>query len=266
MELAQPKCFINQIVGDNGVHVINLKKSTDRLGNVTRDLNKFKIKFQRFNAVNGRIQQLHNIKKYWIVDDEFENDFLHNKKELKKMKLGVIGCAMSHIKVWEKINKTTNKTINHKYEWSLILEDDISLPKDINLLLKSVWDHIPKNTDIVYLGWSFPRDKGKIIYKNKLLRIMKYTGVNGGFAYLIKNSMIENLLKMIPINIAIDTLLANYTGNNIGCYCIKFNNNKLVTKSPEYQNGILDGIVLHSPINGYSIIRNNKKTDKNNHT
>ena len=96
-------------------YVINLDKRTDRLKHITKQCKNANIDFERFSACDGN-----NVSKYKNYIDKY---FDKNNKLTK----GQLGCALSHILIWEKIHKNNNKN-------TLILEDDAII--DVNFWKK----------------------------------------------------------------------------------------------------------------------------------
>lgn len=101
--------------------VINLDKDTDRMQFMHEQLIRLGIQYQRHNAVLGK-------------------DYLTNLEEYDEKRAvaegghallpGEIGCALSHAQVLEKI-------VNEKIPFTLVLEDDVSLPKNFKQVLEN---------------------------------------------------------------------------------------------------------------------------------
>jgi glycosyl transferase family 25 len=90
------------------IHIINLKKSVDRLDNVKKVMNKYNLKFNIFDAIYGKELSQEEVNENTNI---FCRTLLCNN--------GIIGCAMSHINLWNQLLEDKN---NDTY---LILEDDI---------------------------------------------------------------------------------------------------------------------------------------------
>jgi len=91
----------------NNVYVVNLERSKDRLENIDKNLKKYGISYKRFNAVDGKK----------MSDDEISQMTTSACRYLLCNK-SIIGCAMSHISLWNIISQSSDK-------WHLVLEDDI---------------------------------------------------------------------------------------------------------------------------------------------
>ena len=92
----------------DNIYVINLDKSKDRLEIVTNNFHQHNLSFKRFNAVNGKEMtksQINENATFWC------KNFACN--------YGMIGCALSHITLW---NQLINDSTTDKY---IVLEDDI---------------------------------------------------------------------------------------------------------------------------------------------
>jgi GR25 family glycosyltransferase involved in LPS biosynthesis len=90
--------FINDFFQDN-VQVINLKTRPDKLKTIKTTLDKLNINFNVFEAIKG-------------------------VKICEYLKMGETGCAQSHRAIWQ-------SSLEKDAEWTLILEDDIVIPKGI---------------------------------------------------------------------------------------------------------------------------------------
>lgn len=167
------------------IYVINLDESSQRLKDITRSLKRENMEFERVSGVVGKKLD----KKKLIAENIVEN---------KKLKKGEIGCALSHIKIWNKAVKE-NQNI-------LVLEDDVIIKKNFWENFNKIQSQIPADFDIVYLG-------GSNIYGTKISENIirpksnkkKDTTNSGTYAMLINKKSIHKLLKMSkPLTHAID--------------------------------------------------------------
>lgn len=109
------------MTADFKVFVINLDRSKKRLINISNQLEKLGIPFERFPAVDGN----------GIINQEI----YFNKKRFKLECLhdvvpGEVGCSLSHINIWRKI-------VDSKIPFALVLEDDVDLDKELPRFLSS---------------------------------------------------------------------------------------------------------------------------------
>ena len=230
------KSFINQIVGDNGVYVINLKQSTDRWESIKEQLEKRNITYTRVEATYGADQPLEELNKYRYTGTD--------KSKISKSEFGKTGCTMSHIKLWNSL-KDKLKTDD---DWALILEDDAFLIGDTNKYLEKSWKILPsdyRQIGIIYLNWCWPYNNPETINSTDVTHIKKSLGMQSTCAYMINKTGMEKLLKIpLPINTTIDHRISLYTSVNGGVYGISFkdlyilddfsNSNNILTG---YKNG-----------------------------
>ena len=159
-------------------YVINLKKDIHNFYRIKKTLNKKGIQPKRFNAIYGK---------------DIKNLEIYNKYLSPFCKIfcprGLIGCALSHYILLEKIylNYKQNKISNY----SLILEDDViplfNCKNDIEKILE-IW---PDDCDILSL-YCQGLCKYKVS-KSNLIKGNKYMG--SAAAYLVKNDSIPKINK-----------------------------------------------------------------------
>jgi glycosyl transferase, family 25 len=128
----------------NKAYVINLKRSTDRMEKMSKKLNKIGIKYERFDATDGS-----------KLSDEEINSFTHPICRKYLCSKGMIGCAMSHYRLWK-------KQIAENQEWMFILEDDAINP------VNDVVDRLEKVNKMIKQNNQF-FDKPSMIYLHCLI-------------------------------------------------------------------------------------------------
>ena len=117
------------------IFVISLEKSKDRK-EIFDEYNSKYIKYTYHNAVDGKKIQ---------IDDLDGNVF---KKGSTNYTNGAIGCALSHLQLWEKCIEL-NKPI-------IIMEDDAIVSKDFNKHINNLMNNLlPKKWDIIQLNYNF---------------------------------------------------------------------------------------------------------------
>jgi glycosyl transferase family 25 len=135
------------------IFVISLQNS-DRRAAIGKTLENYS--FQFIDAICGKKLSLSMI-------NDVNNSKWVKKRYKRKLTTGELGCALSHIKAY-------NKIISEKIEWALILEDDIKLNKELSALLESpinTW-----NKDHLYiLGAQDFLDSKKLIIKSRYGKI-----------------------------------------------------------------------------------------------
>lgn len=137
----------------DNVYVINMDKDTDRLDKITKECNKFNIKFQRFTGIDSNTLSEKQKNKYIT---EFCKKYCTN---------GIIGCGISHIKIYKDV-------INNNYNNVLILEDDIYFKEDFHSILNNTIDELPNDYDILYIGYFGLSSKNTYNDHNYLLKIL----------------------------------------------------------------------------------------------
>ena len=133
----QPDPFIHHTC------IINLDTRRDRWDSLLAsepNLNRVTKVIERIPAVNGLLLQM--------TPDIYEL-FKHNTFKWKK---SIIGCALSHLSVW-------NIIAQEKEGWYMVLEDDVRFQKDWQRLLRNAFQHIPKDADLLYIGGILPPNK-----------------------------------------------------------------------------------------------------------
>ena len=120
------------------IFVINLDRSKERWENMKdQELRLNNIKLERVSGVDG---------------------FLLDKEELNKREMitpfclnfcsmGMIGCWLSHLKVWKKV-------VDENLPYAIVLEDDTIFPENYSNKINGLLPLIPENADIVLLGCS----------------------------------------------------------------------------------------------------------------
>jgi GR25 family glycosyltransferase involved in LPS biosynthesis len=124
----------------DNIFVINLDKRKDRWNNLCKEEPFISSISERISAVNGT-----NIELSPYIKSLFKNNTFGSKKS-------IMGCALSHIKIWTQI-------ISSPGNYFLILEDDVRfLPNQL-----SIWDNyatnIPKDSELLYIGGVLPPNK-----------------------------------------------------------------------------------------------------------
>lgn len=112
--------------------VINLKRNPERLASISSQLNNLGIEFEVIEATDGKKLSEKDLIKLYSTSESLR----HIKKPLTP---GEIGCADSHLRIYEKI-------VEQNLPYSLVLEDDtvvdssIKTLLDVNFLKKSNFD------------------------------------------------------------------------------------------------------------------------------
>ena len=156
------------------IFIINLDKDRERMKELDIKMKENNLKYERLSAVKGSelTDESPIVKKY----------FANN---LKKYNNNQKGCTLSHISIWNKI-----KEYNH--ELTIVMEDDVIIPKNLFQKLDIYLKQAPEDWDILFLGGN--RIIGHKYSENLVLPDVSKRGNYGTFAYLIKNKNIDKIL------------------------------------------------------------------------
>lgn len=188
--------FVNNMKIDK-IYVINLKKNTDRLEKFMENAKKANVTVERFDAIYGKeLQKDHpDIVKYFVKDH--------------KLIPGEIGCALSHIKIWQ-------DTIDNNYNNILVFEDDAIIPENFWNKFNKAYEELPKDYDMLLIGCC--TCTGNTINKTKLIKANSI-GNWCTAGYLININYCKKIMERIiknEINESIDNFLRkNYHKDNI---------------------------------------------------
>ena len=169
------------------IFVINLEKSIDRWKYINKQNNQ-NLNLVKFNAINGNHINKNNIKN--LIDN---NSYLY--KNIDKNR-GEIGCALSHLNIWEIFKKSNDKYI-------IIVEDDVIFEQNLYKKINTYMKNAPKDWDIIYLGGS--HIVGYKVNEYFIKPKLNIKGNLGTYAMLINKKGVNKLLKYCkPITKSID--------------------------------------------------------------
>ena len=114
-----------------------------------------------------------------------------------------IGCCLSHLKVWNKIN-------DDKSEISMILEDDAQLfYNNFEKTVYKIMHDVPNDWDIILLGYGVtPKMREKENNFNNLYKVNEFVLSH---CYLIRRKCVNILLKNLSIDMPIDTWISKHS-------------------------------------------------------
>ena len=125
------------------IYVISLERSKDRRDIFDSNNSKY-IKYTYHNAVDGKLLNLNDVNKQIFT------------KGSKIYSNGAVGCALSHLQLWDKCIEL-NKPI-------IILEDDAIVSRNFNSHINNLLNSIfPNKWDIIQLNYNFD---SVLSYKN----------------------------------------------------------------------------------------------------
>jgi len=149
--------------GIDEAYVINLERRSDRLERFKTTHPNIKDRAYTWRATDGRTLSL---------TSELAHLFRNNDFKWKK---AVMGCALSHLGLWEKL---ANDPLAKSY---LIMEDDVVLDKQWLMKWVSASTFIPKDADVIYLGGVLPPNKPAVPTITE--------SINKHFARVAKNAL-----------------------------------------------------------------------------
>ena len=158
----------------DNVYLINMDKDTERLIKVTKECKKFNINFERFSGVNPLKLSKKELNKY--VTQTCQNICPN----------GIIGCGVSHLKIYEDALKNNYKNI-------LVLEDDVYFCDELYEEIDNAMKELPEDYDILYLGCFGWCDKKQIYNLDLNLLYHLYTYFLSKFKSKCKNECEKKL-------------------------------------------------------------------------
>lgn len=159
------KEFVPLMNGIGESFLINLDRRPDRLAKFKASHPTLSKETYKWRATDGTALNLTPPLTYLFRDNDF------------KWKKAVMGCAVSHMGLWE---KCANDPLGHSY---LILEDDVKFHMDWELTWKEASNQIPADADVIYLGGILP--------PNKPALPLIIESVNPFFAKVKKNNLMS---------------------------------------------------------------------------
>uniref|UniRef100_A0A914KNM9 Glycosyl transferase family 25 domain-containing protein n=1 Tax=Meloidogyne incognita TaxID=6306 RepID=A0A914KNM9_MELIC len=112
--------------GFDQIYLINLARRPERLNKMSQILRLVGMKFERFEAVDGQ-----NLTKRQLDSLNFLPGYL-DPNQRRPMKLGEIGCFLSHYKVWKDV-------LANGYDRAIVLEDDMKFTQNGTLIIQHSW-------------------------------------------------------------------------------------------------------------------------------
>lgn len=183
--------FRNPYDNNYKIFCINLEKRLDRKNNIINIFNQYNIPIEFFKAIDG---SKINLEKYKNINN-----------------YGIIGCALSHYLLYEKLLNDPD------YNQYLIIEDDIQLINNFDIQLNSIIFKLGElDWEIILLGHHIPIKFKKYLFginqdsNMKIQKFNKTMSLGGSFGYIINKNGAKKLIKYInnnSIKYAIDIIL-----------------------------------------------------------
>ena len=167
--------YVKNVLSEFPVLVVNLTRRQDRWNSISEHLKSRNINnFEKFEAVDGRELTLTNELKYLFRGNDFN------------FRRGVIGCALSHIKIWRRL---INDPKNNYY---IVLEDDIELVENFDSKLNLMLHYIKQHScpDVVMLGHCFMNGKPEHSNENPFgFELFDFNNFRGGtYGYIVSKA------------------------------------------------------------------------------
>lgn len=177
------------------LYFIVLQKDKERVEHIKNLIKKFNIQnYEIISAVDGSKLNMGEL---------IKNNYI-NPEKINKLKKGEIGCAMSHIRLWERFLKNTNENI------FLVFEDDVYLDKNFKDNLMNYIKNLPKDFDISQLLIHDAQKRRFISSKNINKYVKEGYPQYGTVGYIISRKGIKKLLQNCrPIFTTIDNMIMN---------------------------------------------------------
>ena len=215
------------------VYLINLKKNTDRLEKFMKSAKVANVEVERFEAIYGKeLDKNHpDLHKYFVKNH--------------KLNPGQIGCALSHIKIYE-------NAIKNNYKNVIVFEDDAIIPEKFWQRFNEAYNELPKDWDMLLLGcctctgntqkntkliranskgnWCLTGYLMNINYCKKLIEKIKKNKINQGIDnYLRKEYFKDNIYIPLPPFVLQDkTFKSDIIMGDLG-NTLQIDNNKFIT-------------------------------------
>ena len=213
------------------IFVINLKEDVERRQSITKHLNDLNLDFEIFDAVKGKAVSRHDNPLVYDKDEcKVRHNFLSGATMRGKLSDGELGCALSHLGVYQEI-------VKRNLDGAIVLEDDFIPTCDLKEVFSLAKDKIP-NADIIsgfYLGGGLRQGiyclKKALGYKDfKIFRL----GVPGldwflnrrrrvltCACYYISNTACRKLIELgYPVRFESDVLMGMVAFNKLKFYGI----------------------------------------------
>tara|TARA_B100001121_G_scaffold108891_1_gene95971 strand:- start:1099 stop:1845 length:747 start_codon:yes stop_codon:yes gene_type:complete len=184
------------------IYIVNLKKDKNRRENIIREVEKQNLtNYEIIDAIDGNK----------LNQNDLNIATFKNKKNLNpwnnKMSPSQIGCALSHIKVYQNFIKT-------EFEVALILEDDAIFLRDFdNNLKKLILKNFKFRKQIVLLS-ELKEFHGKALDSADNYEIVNVSNAFFTHAYMINR---EAARSIISFNYPVKTIADNFVFFKIYC-------------------------------------------------
>lgn len=180
------------------IKVLNLDRRIDRWYNFIEKNKKYNLNFSKYSAIDGlNLKMDDDIKKIFKIPSNFIGKRLQITHEWR---IGVLGCALSHISLWKELVSGSCSTY-------IILEDDAELCDNFDTKITKIFYDLRNDNDwdLLYLGIGencYNESFGDYLICDNIMklakRLRKYG--SGTFGYCISKKGATKLLEYIDKN------------------------------------------------------------------
>ncbi len=227
--------FRNHGDANFSAHIINMPQDQRRLDLSTKLFAKMDISLKRFEAVDGRRLPA------------FARNSVISTRALPDLGAGLIGCALSHIGVWEEVSKGTE-------DYALILEDD-AIPFGWAPIADIVGQAPGKELYFVNERMSSYSTTGTLAGVSPVWDVLgRWPGTSNGWGldgYILSRSGASKLLAAIEK----DAIIGHMDGQ-VGSYCVPSVDTRVTGAQATSQSVrrrmnsglVLDAVALNFPL------------------
>uniref|UniRef100_A0A1I8BPS8 Glycosyltransferase 25 family member n=1 Tax=Meloidogyne hapla TaxID=6305 RepID=A0A1I8BPS8_MELHA len=185
--------------GFDQIYLINLARRTERLNKMKQVLRLVGMKYKRFEAVDGQ-----NLTKRQLSSLKFLPGYL-DPFHKRPMKLGEIGCFLSHYSVWKDV-------VVNGYDRAIVLEDDLKFTQNGTLIINQIVQDLMKTRldwDFIYFGRKKMSQSSSEYFVPGHLHLSTVSYSYWTIGYAISLSGAKKLIKADPLNnlLALDEFL-----------------------------------------------------------
>lgn len=190
------------------IFVINLEKDSHKKETFIKNFNKFNLDYEFIKAVYGKGLSEYELDK--LVYD-YKNSFIT---------FGEIGCALSHLKIYQKM-------INEDIKYALILEDDALCSDEFLKYLNQIEQFLKTKKDYELVCVMYKMDeyfKNLTIKISDNINIYKFAKGTGTYGYIITKKAAKKLIKInTPLILEADCWVQFFKMDKLKIYCLDKN-------------------------------------------
>jgi glycosyl transferase, family 25 len=188
------------------------------------------LNYELFFGVDKNEFDITDLQKKGIYNEELA---IKHHRYTKPLVPGMIGCSWSHRNVYDDI-------IKNRYKNALILEDDVIIDKSKLQLLPKVLDQLPRNWELVYLGYARHEEPQTLALKKLSYFVQRFLGKHKFSYQTIKN--------LYPKKISAHILSAGYH-DQTHAYAVTQSGAKKLKALQEPITFIADNLLAHAATN-----------------